>query len=61
MLKKLNSTIVVALCTGAGLTAFARYEASVTVSAIWLYVAAAAICLLPVLSALARHKSCVRS
>ena len=61
MLKKFNSTIVVALCTGAGLIAFARYEASISVSAVGLYVAAAVICLLPVFSALVRHKACARA
>jgi hypothetical protein len=62
MLKKLNSTIIIALCTSAALIAFAfdqRYEASVTVPAVAFYVAAAVICLLPVLYALLRRKTCV--
>ena len=61
MLKKLDSTIIVALCTSAALMAFAfdeRYEASVTVPAVAFYVAATVICLLPVLYASLRHKSC---
>jgi hypothetical protein len=61
MLKKLNSTIIIALCTSAALIAFAfdqRYEASVTVPAVAFYVAATVICLLPVLYALLRRKTC---
>lgn len=61
MLKKLDSTIIVALCTSAALIAFAfgeRYETSVTVPAFAFYLAATVICLLPVLYASLRHKSC---
>lgn len=51
MLKGLNSTIIIALCTSAALIAFAfdqRYRASVTMPDVAFYVAAAIICLLPV-------------
>ncbi|HTF66200.1 MAG TPA: hypothetical protein VK638_26300 [Edaphobacter sp.] len=61
MLKKLNSTLIIALCTSAALIAFAfyeRYEASGTVPAVAFYCAAAVICLLPALYALLRHKIC---
>jgi hypothetical protein len=61
MLKRLNSTIIIALCTSAALIAFAfyqRYEGPVTVPTGAFYIAAAIICLLPVFYALFRHKSC---
>ena len=61
MLKKLNATIIIALCTGAAVIAFAfyqRYTASVRVPEAAFYLAAAVICLLPVLYALLRHKTC---
>ncbi len=61
MLKKRNSTIVIALCTAAALIAFAfyrRYEGPIPVPAEAFYVAAAIICLLPVFHARLRHKSC---
>ena len=64
MLKKLNSTIIIALCTSAALIAFAfdqRHEASVTVAAVAFYVAATVICLLPVLYASLRRKTCRKS
>jgi hypothetical protein len=59
MTKRFNSTIIItALCTSCALIAFARYEAFAKVSAAVFYVAAAVICLLPVVYALLRHKSC---
>lgn len=61
MTKRRNADVIVALCTGCALIAFAfyeRYEASGTVPAVAFYVAAAAICLLPVLYAILRHKTC---
>jgi hypothetical protein len=57
MFKKLNSTIIVALCTSSALIAFAFYErhqASGSVPAVALYGAA----VLPVLYGLLRHKTC---
>jgi len=59
MPKKINSTIVVALCTAAALIAFAfdkRYGGYVTLSATQLDIAAALICLGPVFFALIRCK-----
>jgi hypothetical protein len=60
MLKKPNSTIIiVALGISAALIAFAfdqRHQASVTISAVEFYIAAAVICLLPVLYAALRCK-----
>jgi len=64
MLKKFNSTTVIAVCTGGALIAFAltkRYEPALAVPAVALYLAAAVICLLPVVFALVRHKTCERS
>jgi hypothetical protein len=61
MFKKLNSNIIVALCTGCALIAFAfyeRHEASGSVPAVVFYGAAAVICLPRVLYALLRHKVC---
>jgi hypothetical protein len=61
MTKRRNADVIVALCTGCALIAFAfyeRYEASGTVPAVAFYVAAAAICLLPVLYAILPHKIC---
>jgi hypothetical protein len=61
MLKKLNSNIIVALCTSCALIAFAfyeRYDDSDTVPAVAFYIAAATICILPALYATFRHKSC---
>jgi hypothetical protein len=61
MFKKFNSTIIVALCTSAAIIAFAfdqRYKASVTISEVAFYLAAAVICLLPVFYGLLRRKSC---
>jgi uncharacterized membrane protein YqjE len=61
MLKKFNSTIIIALCTSFAIVAFAfdqRYRASVTVPAVAFFVAAAIICLLPVFYALFRCKTC---
>ena len=60
MTKRRNANIIVASCTSCALIAFAvyeRYEASGTVPAVAFYVAAAAICLLPVLYAILRHKT----
>ena len=59
MLKRPNATILIALCTSCALIAFAfyeRYDGSGTPSATVFYVAAAAICLLPVFYAVVRHK-----
>jgi membrane protein YdbS with pleckstrin-like domain len=61
MLKRLNSKIIIALCTSSAIIAFAFYrrqEASVMVSAVAFYCAAAVICLLPVIHALYRHQIC---
>ncbi len=61
MLKKLNSTIIIALCTSAALIAFAfgqRYGVFATVPTVAFFIAAAVICLLPVLYALLRCKAC---
>jgi hypothetical protein len=61
MFKKLNSNIIIALCTSCALIAFAFYErhgASGSVPAVAFYGAAAVICLLPVLYGLLRHKTC---
>jgi hypothetical protein len=61
MLKKLNSNIIIALCTSCAIIAFAFYErhaASRSVPAVAFYGAAAVICLLPVLYGLLRHKTC---
>ena len=61
MLTKLNSTIIIALCTSAALIAFAfdqRYERFVTVPQQTFYLAAAMVCLLPVFYALFRRKNC---
>jgi hypothetical protein len=56
MLKKPNPTIIIiALCTSAALIAFA-FDQRVTLSATAFYIAAAVICLLPVLYALLRCK-----
>jgi hypothetical protein len=61
MIKRRNGNIVTALCTSSAMIAFAFYERHATaapVPEIAFYLAAAAICLLPVLYALVRHKSC---
>jgi hypothetical protein len=61
MLKRRNSTTIIAFCTSATLITFAfyqRYEGPVTVPTDAFYIAAAIICLLPVFHALIRHKSC---
>jgi len=61
MTKRRNANIIVASCTSCALIAFAfyeRYEASSTMPAVAFYVAAAVICLLPVLYASLRPKSC---
>jgi len=58
MLKRLNSNIITALCTGCALIAFAFYQAYITVPATAFYVAAAIICLLPVVYAPACRKAC---
>jgi len=60
MTKRRKAYIIVASCTSCTLIAFAlheRYEASGTVPAVAFYVAAAAICLLPVVYAILRHKT----
>jgi hypothetical protein len=59
MLKRLDSNIIIALCTSCAIIAFAFYErhgASVNVPVVAFYIAAAIICLLPVLYALLRRK-----
>ena len=60
MFSKFNSTTGIALGTSAALIAFAfdqgRSQPSVTLPEFALYLAAAVICLLPVVIALARHK-----
>jgi membrane protein YdbS with pleckstrin-like domain len=61
MNKRLNSTIIIALCTSCALIAFAfdqSHKAFVTVPAVAFFVAAATICLLPVFYALLRRKTC---
>ncbi|MGJ5816520.1 hypothetical protein [Paludibaculum fermentans] len=58
MTKRFNSNILIALCTACAMLAFARYHAYVAVSATTFYVAAAGICLLPVLYGLVRRKAC---
>ena len=58
MLRRLNSSLITALCTGCAIIAFAFYQAYVTVPAVALYVAAATICLLPVVYAPACRKAC---
>jgi hypothetical protein len=61
MFKTFNSNILVALCISAALVAFAfdqRYKASVNIPEVAFYLAAAAICLLPVFYALLKRKSC---
>lgn len=61
MLKKINSNILIALCTSAALIAFAfdqRHKSPViTMSEVSLFVLAAIICVLPVLYALLRCKA----
>jgi ABC-type Mn2+/Zn2+ transport system permease subunit len=58
MLKRFNSNIITALCTGGAIIAFAFYRSYITVPAGAFYVAAATICLLPVAFASARRKAC---
>ncbi len=61
MPRRLNTTIITALCTSFFLIAFAfdqRYGAWITVPAGGLFVAAAIICLLPVFYALFRRDTC---
>jgi len=60
MLKRLNVNIIIAFSTSCAMIAFAfyeRYEASGTVPEVAFYGAAAAICLLPVVYAILRHKT----
>jgi hypothetical protein len=57
MFKRLNSTLITALCTGCALIAFAFFQAHITVPAAALDVAAATICLLPVIFAPACRKA----
>ena len=59
MLKRPNPNIIIALCTSGAMIAFAcyqRYAPSGTVPEFALYVAAAVICLLPVIYAFVRCK-----
>jgi len=61
MLRRLNANIIIALWASCGIVAFAfyeRYRASEKAPAAVFYVAAAVISLLPVLSALWRHRNC---
>jgi hypothetical protein len=61
MFKKPNSTIIIGLCTAVALIAFAfnqRYGIALRAPASAFYIAAAVICLLPVLYGLIRHKAC---
>jgi hypothetical protein len=58
MLKRLNSNIITALCTGGAIIAFAFYHAYITVPAVAFYVAAATICLLPLVYAPPCRKAC---
>ena len=61
MFKRLNTPGIVAFCTSCALIAFAFYQrraASEAVPAYAFYLAAAIICLLPVLHALIRQKTC---
>jgi uncharacterized MnhB-related membrane protein len=58
MLKRLNSNIITALFTGGAIIAFAFYQPHITVPAVAFYVAAAGICLLPVVFAPACRKAC---
>jgi hypothetical protein len=61
MFKRLNALVIIAFCTSCAMIAFAfyrRYEGPTTVPAVAFYFAAAIICLLPVLNALIRHKTC---
>ncbi|MGA7235214.1 MAG: hypothetical protein WBY44_06030 [Bryobacteraceae bacterium] len=57
MLKRFNANIITALCTGGALIAFAFFQSYITVPATVFYVAAAAICLLPVAVAPACRKA----
>ena len=61
MLKRLNSNIITALCTGCAIIVFAVYRAHITVPAVALYIAAAIICLLPVVFAPACRRACRNS
>jgi hypothetical protein len=58
MTKRPNPTILISLCTSCAILAFARYEASIAVSGFAFYIAAALICLWPVLCGSFRHKTC---
>jgi hypothetical protein len=58
---RLNTNIIIALFTGCALIAFAfylRYAGPIAVPEVAFYVAAAMICLLPVVYTLLRHKTC---
>jgi hypothetical protein len=58
VLKRFNSNIITALCTGGAMIAFAFYQSHVTVPAVAFYVAAATICLLPAVFAPACRRAC---
>lgn len=63
MQKRLNANMIIALCTGCGMIAFAfyeRYGSGALPPAATLYLAAAGICLLPVVYGLLRHQACKR-
>ncbi len=51
MLKRPSSNIITALCTGGAMIAFASYQSRIAVPAVAFYIAAAIICLLPVVFA----------
>ena len=57
MFKRLNSTLIIALCTSCAMIAFAFLQAHVTVTAATLDAGAAVICLLPVVFAPACRKA----
>lgn len=61
MLRRNNSVIGTALCTGVALIAFAfyqRYEGPLDLPATSFYIAAAIICVLPAVYARLRQKPC---
>jgi hypothetical protein len=58
MFKRLNSTIITALCTACALIAFAFFQAHFAVRPTTFDLAAAAICLLPVIFAPILRSAC---
>ena len=61
MLKRFNSNIITALCTACAIIAFAVYRTHFSAPAVVFYVAAATICLLPVVFAPACRRACRNS